>query len=306
VLRTHVMRPTWHFVTAADIRWLVALSAPRLRRVMLYYLRQHGIDDKTRIKSMAVLERELRGGKYRTRAELAQALVTARVASSERLLTHHVMGHILGWAEVEALVCSGPRRGKQFTYALLDERVRRSPPLSRDESLAELAKRYFTSHGPATLRDFTWWSGLTTKEARTGATLAEPSLAADVHQGVEYWHSARPTRSSRRRWRAQLLPTFDEYIVAYADRSALMDAAVARRFGAKSSGLLTHTMVLDGRIVGTWTRAFKERTADLALHALRPLDVDETEAIDEAVGRFCRFAAPLQVRVARTDSSRRR
>ena len=306
ILRTHVMRPTWHFVTAADIRWLVSSSAPRLRRVMLYYLRQHGIDDETRLRSMAVLERELRDGQYRTRVELAQAMAAARVASSARLLSDHVMGHILGWAEVEALICSGPRRGKQFTYALFEERVPRSAPLSRDESLAKLATRYFTSHGPATLRDFMWWSGLTVKEARTGVTLAKSSLAGDVHDGLEYWRSARPARTPGSRWRAQLLPNFDEYIVAYADRSALMDATTARRFRAKTTVLFRHTIVMNGRIVGTWTRSFKERSVDVALHPFRRPDADEQRAIDDAVERFCRFAAPLQVRVARVTSRQRR
>lgn len=306
LLRTHVMRPTWHFVNSADIRWLVALSARRLRRVMLYYLRQHGIDDSTRRRSMAVLERELRDGHYRTRAELALALAAARVASSARLLTGHLMGHILGWAEVEAVVCSGPRRGRQFTYALFEERVPLSDALSRDESLAELSRRYFTSHGPATLRDFVWWSGLTIADARVGVQLAGSALTQERIDGRPYWRDARPARRrSAAGHRAHLLPAYDEYTVAYADRAALMPAALASRFRAKSSMLLTHTIAIDGEIVGTWTRSFKPRAVDVALQPFMPLSAAQRAGVDIALERFSRFVAPLQVRVVAPRSGQR-
>jgi hypothetical protein len=297
LLRTHVMRPTWHFVTPADIRWLVALGAPRLRRVMSYYLRQHGVDDTMRRRSLAIIERELRDGRHLTRTELAEALATARVAARDRLLTNHVMGHILGWAEAEALVCSGPRRGRQFTYALLDERVPPAQPLSREESLAELTRRYFTSHGPATVRDFVWWSGLTMADARLGLELARSSLTREVHAGRDCWKGTRLASGRGNPWRAHLLPNYDEYVVAYADRAALMDATLASRFRAKISVLLTHTIVFDGQIVGTWTRSHRPRTVDVALQPFRPLSTAEREHVERALERFGRFVAPQQVRL---------
>lgn len=330
LLRTHVLRPTWHFVTPADIRWMLALTAPRLRRIMGYYLRQHGVGEAILRRCLAVFERSLFGGRYLTRTELGDALVRARVGSRDRLLTNHVMGHLLGWAEIEGLVCSGPRRGKQFTYALLDERVPPVPSLSREEALSQLARRYFTSHGPASMEDFVWWSGLTLKDARTGTTLAGAALSRLDVDGRQYWSAAGATRASvtvmpsdrrprdsirgqgrksapdpgrsvmdpRRSALAQLLPNYDEYIVAYADRAALMDEAIASRFRAKSSVLFAHTIVLGGQIVGTWTRSYKQSTVDVALHPLRTLNRTERESIDRALERFKRFVAPLAVRMA--------
>lgn len=302
LLRTHVLRPTWHFVTPADIRWMVALSAPRLRRAMAYYLRQHGIDEATRTRSLAVIERELAGGRHLTRTELAGALVRARIATRERLLTDHVMGHIMGWAEIEALVCSGARRGKQFTYALLEERVPAIEPLSREEALAELSRRYFTSHGPATLRDFVWWSGLTLTEARLGVELARAVLAREERNGVQYWRALRLARLPADIRAAHLLPNYDEYTVAYADRVALMDAGLAGRFRTKISLLLTHTIVVNGQVVGTWGRKYAQKNVTIVLSPFRPLSRAERQAIDAAIERFSRFVAPLAVKVLSSAS----
>src|SRR5258707_10282859 len=150
ILRTHVMRPPWHFGAPADIRWLLALTAPRVKALMSYYGRQWGVDDALLKRSRAVLTKALQGGRQLTRSEIDQALQAAGIQGSALALGHFAMH-----AELDALICSGPRRGKQFTYMLLDERVPPAPKLTRDEALAALTQRYFTSHGPAQVPDFT-------------------------------------------------------------------------------------------------------------------------------------------------------
>src|SRR5262245_24524323 len=159
ILRTHVMRPTWHFVMPEDIRWMLKLTAPRINAVSAYYFRKMELDQAVLARSNAAISKALRG-KHLTREELGQVLGRAKIdAKGLRLI------YLMIRAELDAVICSGPLRGKQFTYALLDERVPKCRTLKRDEALAELTIRYFTSHGPALLRDFVWWSGLTITDA---------------------------------------------------------------------------------------------------------------------------------------------
>ena len=165
ILRTHVLRPTWHFVTPADIRWLLALTAPRVRAAVAYYDRQLGITPAVTTRANRAVARALSGGAELTRAELKAVLAGAGVAVEGTQRLAHVIMH----AELDAVICSGARRGKQFTYALLDERALTPRMPSRDESLAELARRYFSRHGPAQLRDFAWWSGLASADARAAS-----------------------------------------------------------------------------------------------------------------------------------------
>lgn len=157
ILRTHMMRPTWHFVTAADIRWMLKLTGPRVNTAIGSYYRKMKLDDAVFERSHAAIAAALRGGKHLTRAELSSALRHAGVTSAkdDRMRLSFIMLR----AELDGLVCSGPRVGKQFTYALLEDRVPRAAVLDREEARAELARRYFMSHGPATLKDFRWWSG---------------------------------------------------------------------------------------------------------------------------------------------------
>ena len=176
ILRTHVLRPTWHFVSPADLRWMLALTAPRVNALRAYYNRQHGLDEAVFARSRAVIAKALEGGAHRTRDELGDILATAKIGGGPER-----RGNILLDAELEGLVCSGPLRGKHHTYALVEARApeaARAP--SRDEALAELARRFFVSHGPATLKDYVWWSGLTVADARAGVENVTPRLAREV------------------------------------------------------------------------------------------------------------------------------
>src|SRR5688500_3869884 len=207
VLRTHVLRPTWHFVAPEDIRWLLALTGPRVAAAMASYNRKLELTPDVFHRSHDTLARALEGGKHLTRAELGDSLARAGiVARSQRL------GHLMMQAELDAVICSGPRRGKQFTYALLDERVAPASTRDRDESLLDLTLRYFSTRGPATTADMSWWSGLGMSDVRRGIEMAGKELRNLEIDGRPHWVVAgRRTRAARPS--AHLLPNYDEYFI---------------------------------------------------------------------------------------------
>jgi len=284
ILRTHIMRPTWHFVSPADIRWLLALTAPRVHAFNAYYYRKLEVDDETCARSNAVLTGALQGGKQLTRPELVSALQQAGIVADDTLRFTLLVMH----AELDGIICSGARRGKQFTYALLDERVPQTGALDRDEALAECTRRYFTSHGPATAQDFAWWSGLSPADAKTGLEMLASQLLHEVLDGQNYWFSASrpPARASSQS--AYLLPNFDEYTVGYTDRSALLDESHLHKFD-RVGGVLNYVMVLDGQVVGTWKRTLKKDTVSITLNPFVSLNESETRAFAGAAVRYGAF-----------------
>ncbi len=192
-------------------------------------------------------------------------------------------------AELDGIICSGARRGKQFTYALLDERAPRPKILERDEALAELAKRYFTSHGPATLQDFVWWSGLAAADARAALEMIKSLLMHEVVGDQTYWFAASIENSKDVPLAAHLLPNFDEYIVGYADRSASFDAVHTNRLGARDSILSHYTIAIHGQIVGTWKRTFRKGAVVIASNPFTTLTAAESEAVNAAAHRYGEF-----------------
>jgi hypothetical protein len=284
ILRTHVMRPTWHFVSPADIRWILALTAPRVNAVNASWYRKLELDDAFFRWSNAVLAKALQGGKQLTRAELVSVLKLAGIATDELQRFTYIMMR----AELDGIVCSGARRGKQFTYALLDERAPQARTLERDEALAEFARRYFTGHGPATLQDFVWWSGLTAADARAGLEMVTSQLMHEVVGGQAYWFAPSTPPAKDLSQTAYLLPNFDEYIVGYTDRSAVFDALHTDRLDPRG-GLLTSTMVLNGQVVGTWKRTFKKNTVVIEANPFVPLSTTETRAFATSANRYGEF-----------------
>ena len=285
ILRTHLMRPTWHFVSPADIRWMLALTAPRVNAVNAYYYRKLTLDDAVFMHSNAVLAKALQGGKQFTRPELASVLQQAGIATDDLQRFTHIMMR----AELDGIVCSGARRGKQFTYALLDERAPQARTLDRDEALAEFARRYFTSHGPATLQDFVWWSGLTVADARASLELVTPQLMHEVVDGQTYWFSMSTPPAKDLSPTAYLLPNYDEYIVGYTDRSAVFDASHTNKLDPRGNVLFNHTIVMDGRVVGTWKRTIKKDAVIITPSLLTPLNDAETRAFAAAANRYGAF-----------------
>jgi DNA glycosylase AlkZ-like len=294
ILRTHVMRPTWHFVSPTDIRWLLALTSPRVNAGNSSWYRRFELDDALFMHSNAVLAKALQGGKQLTRAELVSVLQRASIVANNLLR----FTYIIMRAELDGIICSGARRGKQFTYALLDERAPQARMLDRDEALAELARRYFTSHGPATLQDFVWWSGLTVADARTGLDMDTPHLMHEVIDGQTYWHSSSTSYAKAPSQTVYLLPNFDEYIVGYTDRSAVFDASHTQNLDARGNFLFQHTIVLNGQVVGTWKRTITKDSVLLTPNLFTTLTRSETIALIESANRYGAFLnIPLNVNV---------
>jgi len=285
ILRTHLMRPTWHFVSPADIRWILALTAPRVNAVNAYYYRKLTLDDAVFMHSNAVLAKALQGGKQFTRPELVSVLQQAGIATDDLQRFTHIMMR----AELDGIVCSGARRGKQFTYALLDERAPQARTLNRDEALAEFARRYFTSHGPATLQDFVWWSGLTVADARAGLEMVTSQLMHEVVDGQTYWFSMSTPPAKDLSQAAYLLPNYDEYIVGYTDRSAVFDASHTNKLDPRGNVLFNHTIVMDGRVVGTWKRTIKKDAVIITPSLFTPLNDAQTRTFAAAANRYGAF-----------------
>ncbi|HZL92815.1 MAG TPA: winged helix DNA-binding domain-containing protein, partial [Vicinamibacterales bacterium] len=294
ILRTHVLRPTWHFVAPEDIRWLLALSSPRIHALNAYYYRQAGLDAKTFAKSCAMIQRVLEGGEKLTRAEIATYLKRAKVPADGLKLAYLMMQ-----AELDGVICSGPRRGKQFTYALLDERVPSTKPKPREEALAELTRRYFASHGPATCRDFSWWSGLSANEAQQGINSVRPLLESSTIGGLTYWSGEHPRRSSSKGAAAMLLPNYDEYLIGYKDRAAVVDQSRAANIVARSGGALANHLIVDGRLAGGWSRTLRQNAAVvIEVAPYKKLTAAETRAVSNAAecyGEFLGIPASLSM-----------
>jgi hypothetical protein len=283
ILRTHILRPTWHFVHPHDIRWMLALSAPRVHMANGFSYRSEGLDAKRRLKGESVLARALEGGRHLTRSELADALKRARLPHAGQSLAGMVMH-----AELEGVICSGPRRGRQFTYALLDERVAPAPALSPDEALVELTRRYFTSHGPATIRDFTWWSGLTVAQARAGIDIAGDTLERIDIEGHSLWQApgvrARPIRAPL----VRLVPIYDEYLIAYRDREWVRSRVTSPAV-TPGPNTFAHQLVVDGRVEGMWLPARASDGIDVRVTPYGSLSGAEHKALQVEVRRYGTF-----------------
>ena len=283
ILRTHVMRPTWHFVTPEDIRWMLDLTAPRIKTAMAHMDRQLGLDKSILKKSIAALRKALQGNQRLTRAELAPILEKAGVSTDG-----YRMGQLMGHAELDQIICSGGRKGKQFTYALLEARAPQSKSLERDDALAELAKRYFRSHGPATLQDFVWWSGLTVNDARKGIEFVKSQLACETIADQSYWFVDAPAARNPFAG-AHLLPNYDEYTVGYTDRISIFDTVHTDQLDSRGNFIFQHVIILDGLVVGTWKRTIKKKEVLMELSSFMTLTDAQNQAILTAAQNYGKF-----------------
>lgn len=292
ILRTHVLRPTWHFVTSADIRWLLRLTRPRVHALNRYWYAKFGLTEQVLAHSLELLDGALAEGEPRTRRELAERLRAGGIDADGLRLAYLFM-----YAELEELICSGPRRGKQQTYTLLDLRAPAMEDVPPEQALAELVVRYFRSHGPATVRDFSAWSSLTVAETKVGLSGSAERLARTRDERGIPWYAApsRPETTPASGIAAYLVPRYDETIVAYQDLRVVLAHEPPR------PGLLERAIVIDGRTVGSWRRTLTKRSAIIQATPFGPLSDDEAEALQAACERFGRFLgleASLETRIA--------
>jgi hypothetical protein len=289
LVRTWPMRGTIHFVAPADARWMLELLTPRVVQNTQGRLRELGLDAQTIAASGEVLARALAGGKQLTRGELRAALEAAGIATEGQR-----GNHIFGQLAMERLICFGARAGKQPTFTLLDEWAPGAKSLPRDEALAALALRYFSSHGPATLQDLVWWAGLTVADARAGLAAAAPQLGRELIDGREHY-GPREAPEAGELPLAFLLPPFDEFLVAYRDRSASLDPSYANLVVPGGNGIFNPIVVIDGRVSGSWKRAFKKDTVTMTFSPFTGWSAAERRAIEAVADEYGRYVGKAAV-----------
>jgi hypothetical protein len=282
-LRTHVLRPTWHFVTPDDIRWLLQLTRPRVHAANAYAYRRAGLDDYALAKAHDLLAAALDGAAHRTRKELAGVLGGAGLPTAG-----FALGYVLIHAELDALICSGAMRGKHHTYTLLEGRVPPAPARDPDEALAELVTRYFTSHGPATAKDLRWWSSLTLSDIARGVELAGDRLRHELVDGVSYWSgwqemAAAPSPT------VHLVQAYDEYVVAFAESKYVIDISGAARALPSGTTVPNGRVLVDGQVTGRWKSTFTKDTLLVKAVLYRAFTPAEVDALDAAASRQAAF-----------------
>jgi hypothetical protein len=258
ILRTHVLRPTWHFVAPADVRWMLMLSAPKIRQSMAAYTRTLGLDDDLFDRGNSLIERALQGGRSLTRPECGDALREGGI----QVLDGSQLAHILMRAEIDGVVVSGPPHGRTQTYALLAERAPQAIVLERDEAIAELTWRYFNGHGPAVAQDCSWWSGLTLREVRRGLDMNRTRLESVSFEDREYWFGAETlcsAGSTEIGGLVHLLANFDEYTVAYRARDLYYDPIANFTGNPRFDVPFANVIVAGGRVAGRWKRVAASR-----------------------------------------------
>jgi hypothetical protein len=291
VVRTWAFRGTLHLIAAADARWLVPLLAPTILAANRRRYRQLELDEETLARSNRVIEGLLAGGRRATRADIARVLEAEGISAQGQRAPY-----LLQRAALDGLICHGPPQGREPTYVLLAGWVPPTPGVDRGQALALLAQRYFRSHGPATLQDFTWWSGLPAGEARQGLEGARPSLVHVSAAGKELWAGPDPEPAGARPGPhlapdtagVYLLPPFDAYLLGYKDRSAAVDPDTARQIHI-GGGMPRPAIVVDGRVVGTWGRTTRDGGLQVTVELLHPLGEREQKALQETVRRFGEF-----------------
>ncbi|MCW3092299.1 MAG: Winged helix DNA-binding protein [Ferruginibacter sp.] len=282
ILRTHLLRPTWHFVAPADIRWMLALTAPRVNVANAFMYRKMELDQPIFNRANDVLAKTLQGGKHLTRPALQKALAQKKIiADGVRLVC--IMMH----AELDGIICSGARSGNQFTYALLDERVAPGKQFDGDEALAELTTRYFNSRGPGTLNDFAVWSGLTKTLAKKGLEMALPAFEKEKVGDEDYYFQPGTDVDKNGIRQAWLLPPYDEYIMGYKNKEPIF---ISRNKIPKTPTMLfNNTIVIEGQIAGSWRRTIQKNTIHLEYHLFKPSNKKQSHLLKQSIRKFSRF-----------------
>lgn len=309
IVRTHALRPTWHFLVPDHLRRVQALTGPRVLARNAAMDRRLGNDGVWPRCRSAIVD-ALAGGRHRTRAELSTALAATGVEATGQRLAYIVMR-----AEFEGLICSGPFRGKQITYALVEERIPESAAATagddqafdRDTARADLVRRYFASHGPALIRDFVWWSGLTATDARAAIASLGDELRPERIGGKEYWSEAdaplHRDDAAVEPGTIHLLPNYDEYVGSYADKSPIFDDRLPTgRTIADDLGV--HIVVREGLVVGGWKRRVETKGVTVDMTILLPLDRRAERSLEAALDAYGRHLG-LPVTVNRRDGGRR-
>lgn len=284
IIRTHLMRPTWHFVSSDNIYWMLELTAKQIKSTTKSRNRDLGLTEAILKRSQEVLVKALEGRKSLTREELSTQLNQAGIKTDGQR-----MPHILMEAEIDSVICSGAMQGKKQTFALLTERVPIKNILTKDEALSLLAKKYFTSHGPATLPDFVWWSGLPVADARSALEMNKPSLISETIDFETYWFAEPVSIPTSLPDSVYLLPAFDEFLISYKNRSAAITIDHHKK-AISNNGVFRPVIVVNGQISGLWKRTIKKDSVLIELVHFRPHSKKEEKLIEKATEIFSHFS----------------
>jgi hypothetical protein len=279
ILRTHMLRPTWHFVLPQDIRWMLELTSPRVQKTLAPYYKKLGLSPAVLQKSAEILASALAGGNHFVREEIKATYEAAGIDTTGQRLSF-----LVNYAQLQGVVCSGAMHGKYHTVALLSERAPLAASLPRDESLALLAKRFFTAHGPATLQDFTWWSSLLMTDAKEAVALARlQSVAVDgvlfYFNELTQFHLPKPI--------VHILPNFDEYTVAYKFRQPFY--AGLSSYQPTPEDLSHHIITLNGKLAGSWKWSLDEKQCSVQLNLFHKFTSSQKSALDASSRHLERF-----------------
>jgi hypothetical protein len=282
ILRTHMLRTTWHFVTPEDIRWILAETSPRVLVAFGSSFRQHGLDDRAQRKTGDLVVEMLEGGVYLTRKEIGAELERHGVPTAGQRLAYIVMS-----AELRGLICSGPMRGAQHTYAVLDERVPPGLTYEADEALTEIAVRFFAGHGPASLRDLTRWSSLTVADAKTAIAAAEGDrLDSREVDGQTLWFDPAARKPRKMALSAYLLPLYDEAMLTYPRLSFPVAPGHPH---PPDMDLFIGSVIVGERNVGTWRRTIVGRRLTIQTDLAPGLGEEHRAAVKSAVDQLSVF-----------------
>jgi hypothetical protein len=293
IVRVHIMRPTWHFVAPEDIRWMTTLTAPNIKKLAAVHNKQIGLTASNITKCLKLIENFLGDGEPKTRTEIVEEL-SRRKLNLDNVQATNVM--IL--AEVEMIACNGPRRNKEFTYALFDSRVPSYNQIDRDEAMRRLTTRYFASHGPATLRDFAWWSGLSNTDVKSAVTMCGDVLLRETVEGQEYYRSSRsPGEDTSKPDGIQLIPPYDEFTVGYANRELV--GGTSKEAQSYLGNLIFKPVVINnGKAIGIWRREVKKKLM-IEVGLMDQISAAKQKQLVKAVKAYERFlgVAPSEVQL---------
>jgi hypothetical protein len=283
IIRTHVLRPTWHLVAPEDIHWMLALTAPQVRTRLRTRHNGLGFTEAVIEKCIKVINESLEKNNHLERGELAKELEKIGITNDNNRLAH-----VLLYAEIEGLICSGELKGNYQSYTLLERRAARPEGISREEALEMLASRYFKSHGPATIQDFTWWSGLKTTDARIALEMAMSKLVPSAVGNKTYWSGPINTPAENFKDVVHLLPAYDEFLVSYSDRSAALPEIYNNKT-VSNNGIFRPVIVCNGQVTGLWKKSMKPGSVEVEASLFRAVNKNIKDRIVSAAGRFGNF-----------------
>lgn len=283
IIRTHLLRPTWHIVSSDDIYWISDLTSSRIKSAVKFRDRQIGLTDSIFRKCDRLFEKTLMDGNHLTREELIEELKDAGIG-----VDNNRASHILLRAELDGIICSGKQKNGKPTYAILEEWVPVKNRKFKDEALRELAVRYFSSRGPATVQDFSWWSGLTLGKSRLALELARPNLVSATFENMTYWFVDPIKIPSPDDQDAYLLPAYDEFLISYRDRTASL-SLVHNKKTISNNGIFYPAVLLGGQITGTWKRMIKENHIILTFNLFKDIRIDYDKTLGKSISRYSEF-----------------